>query len=146
MSEVLPQIIIPATVTRTKLLNIAWDLEPNETYETKALKLATILDFPAYPLSIDTERQTLTSCEKTEGITDRETRIIALLASNPDSLFHKGTIYEHVWGPYVAGDKHVVEVHITNMKRKMGKLAIPNPFVNVRGRGIIFASEPPSRR
>ena len=44
-------------------------------------------------------------------------------------------LLERVWGEDWYGDDHLVEVHIANLRRKLGDLRQPHHILTVRGVG-----------
>jgi len=57
--------------------------------------------------------------EKVE-LTKLEFDLLNLLAANPKVVFGRDRLLERVWGPRWRGDLHVVDVHVSNLRRKLG--------------------------
>jgi DNA-binding response OmpR family regulator len=53
-------------------------------------------------------------------LTATEFGIIAALARDPGIVISRGTLLDHVWGPEFVGDDHLVDVHVANLRRKLG--------------------------
>ncbi len=54
-------------------------------------------------------------------LTAQEFKIMALLMSNPKKVYSKNEIYEYAWDDYYIGDDKTVNVHISNIRRKIKK-------------------------
>lgn len=105
------------------------------------------------PLSVDVGRKEL----KVHGIDVPVTRIeFALfeqLCRHPAEVRARGQLLDEVWGPNWVGDTHVVDVHLSNLRRKLQKLAPELRFIHtVRGVGfrlstdLIHAASDPANR
>lgn len=53
-------------------------------------------------------------------LTAREFDILELLMSNPSKVFTKSNIYHSVWNDEFLGDDNTVNVHISNIRSKLG--------------------------
>lgn len=53
-------------------------------------------------------------------ITPLEFELLDALSESPHVAFTRGQLLERVWGPNWFGDEHVVDVHIGNLRRKLG--------------------------
>ncbi|MBD5544845.1 MAG: response regulator transcription factor [Lachnospiraceae bacterium] len=54
-------------------------------------------------------------------MTRREYLILELLMKNPGKVFTKSNIYESVWNEEFLGEDNAVNVHISNIRQKLGK-------------------------
>jgi len=64
-------------------------------------------------------------------LTRIEFELLDVLSADPRVVMTKGRLLERVWGPNWFGDDHVVDVHVSNLRRKIGA-----PFIQtVRGVG-----------
>ena len=64
-------------------------------------------------------------------LTRIEFDLLDVLSADPRVVVSKGRLLERVWGPNWFGDDHVVDVHVSNLRRKIGA-----PFIEtVRGVG-----------
>lgn len=61
--------------------------------------------------------------EKTVALTKTEFEILALLAKKPDKIFSREDIIDVVWKDYPYITERTVDVHITRLRKKMGKYA-----------------------
>ena len=73
-------------------------------------------------------------------------RSLATLCTRPKSVFSRAQLLELVWGPNWFGDTHVVDVHISNLRAKLGDRGRSARFVQtVRGIGFRLGDELTSR-
>ena len=69
-------------------------------------------------------------------LTRIEFDLLDALSAEPRVAFSRGQLLERVWGPGWFGDDHVVDVHIANLRRKLGDdPAAPRYVRTVRGVG-----------
>ncbi len=57
--------------------------------------------------------------EKQIGLTRQEFKIMELLLSNPKRVFSKQDIYNYAWDNYYAGEDKTINMHISNIRRKL---------------------------
>ncbi|MBA3925769.1 response regulator transcription factor [Listeria rustica] len=62
-------------------------------------------------------------------LTAREFGILKLLLSNPNKVFTKENIFSSVWGETEFIDENTVNVHMSNIRGKLGKVAPDREFV-----------------
>ncbi len=87
-------------------------------------------------LSIDTDAREVRVDEAEIELTKIEFDLLATLADQPRLSFTRAMLIEHVWGPDFYGDDHLVDVHIANLRRKLGDEPRQGRFVKtVRGVG-----------
>ena len=65
------------------------------------------------------------------SLTRIEFDLLDVLLTDPKVVVSKGRLLERVWGPNWYGDDHVVDVHVSNLRRKIG----PSLIRTVRGVG-----------
>lgn len=53
------------------------------------------------------------------NLTQQEYKIIKLLLDNPNKVFTKQDIYEYAWDDYYIGEDKTINVHISNIRRKI---------------------------
>lgn len=53
------------------------------------------------------------------SLTRQEFRILELLLSHPDKVFSKQEIYDYAWEEYYIGEDKTINVHISNIRRKL---------------------------
>ena len=74
-------------------------------------------------------------------LTAREFEILALLLEHPKKVFTREQIYELVWGEEYMGDDNTVNVHISNLRAKLGKESPTEYIKTVWGIGFKMAEE-----
>jgi DNA-binding response OmpR family regulator len=57
--------------------------------------------------------------ERESDLKNREYELLYFLASNPDAVFSKETLYDRVWGMEAVGDTATVAVHINRLREKI---------------------------
>lgn len=72
-------------------------------------------------LVLDRESVTVTAAGQEVSLTAREFEILALLMSHPKKVFTREQIYQQVWGEEYMGDDNTVNVHISNLRSKLGE-------------------------
>jgi two-component system alkaline phosphatase synthesis response regulator PhoP len=88
------------------------------------------------PLRIDELRHEATLDGVALTLTTTEYGLLAALAAHPGRAFTRAQLLERVWGADYFGDDHVVDVHIANLRRKLGEdPAQPRLIETVRGVG-----------
>jgi two-component system, OmpR family, alkaline phosphatase synthesis response regulator PhoP len=92
-------------------------------------------------LTIDTARHEVLMEGAPAPLTPREFTLLATLASQPGRVFTRAQLLEQVWGNEYY-DEHVVDVHIANLRHKLGDdPADPTVVETVRGVGYRFAKQ-----
>ena len=72
-------------------------------------------------LTLDRESVTVTASGRKLSLTAREFEILALLMSHPKKVYTREQIYRQVWGEEYMGDDNTVNVHISNLRSKLGQ-------------------------
>lgn len=75
-------------------------------------------------VEIDPVRMSVKKAGKTVAFSGKEIRILAFLAENQGVPKNKTEIFEHVWGESgetLDFDSITLEVHIANIRKKLGK-------------------------
>lgn len=62
-------------------------------------------------------------------LTSKEFKILELLVSNPKRVFTKGNLFETVWEEEFFGDDNTINVHISNLRNKIGALDNENDYI-----------------
>ena len=94
------------------------------------------------PLTIDTAAREVTVESHDVDLTRIEFDLLATLCSRPRQVFSRTQLLELVWGPNWYGDTHVVDVHMSNLRRKLGDRDREAPFIlTVRGVGFRLSDE-----
>lgn len=71
-------------------------------------------------LTLDREGIRVTVGDREISLTAREFEILALLMSHPKKVFTREQIYQQVWGEEYMGDDNTVNVHVSNLRSKLG--------------------------
>ena len=90
---------------------------------------------PVSDLAVDPARRTATVRGAAVTLTATEFDILAILARDPGVVVRRDDLLNAVWGPTFVGDDHLVDVHVANLRGKIG-----DGFVEtVRGVGYKLA-------
>ena len=87
-------------------------------------------------LVLDREAVRVTAGGKDVALTAREFEILALLLSHPKKVYTREQLYENVWGGEYMGDDNTVNVHISNLRSKLGKVSDREYIKTVWGIGF----------
>jgi DNA-binding response OmpR family regulator len=91
-------------------------------------------------LVVDVPRRTATVDGSRVALTATEFEILAALARDPGVVVSRQALLDAVWGIDFVGDDHLVDVHVANLRRKLGDDAEAPRFVEtVRGAGYRLA-------
>ncbi|NNJ12361.1 response regulator transcription factor [Chloroflexales bacterium ZM16-3] len=97
------------------------------------------LDLVFGPLTIDHARHEARLAGAPLALTSLEYDLLAALAAHPGRAFTRAQLLDRVWGDTYFGDDHVVDVHIANLRKKLGDdPAQPQFIATVRGVGYRF--------
>ncbi len=97
-------------------------------------------------LHIDMPRRTVTLRGASVTVTMVEFNLLSTLAEDPGVVFSRQKLLDRVWGMDFVGDDHIVDVHLGNLRRKLGDDAASPMFIEtVRGVGYRFRSQEGSR-
>ena len=92
------------------------------------------------PLSIDVARREVFVADEQISLTRTQFAILATLAQRPGAVTPRQELLDSVWGPCWTGSPNIIDVHIGQLRRKLGDdPARPLLVVNVRGRGYRLA-------
>lgn len=72
-------------------------------------------------LVVDPARRTVTVRADPVLLTATEFDVLALLARDPGVVVSRAQLLQTVWGPAFHDDDHLVDVHIANVRRKLGE-------------------------
>lgn len=89
-------------------------------------------------LVIDSERYEVRIGEKIIELTLAEFKVLELLASRPGRVFSRNEILNYLWGDEKIVIDRTVDVHISNLREKLGKEG--EKLVSVRGVGYKISS------
>ena len=80
------------------------------------------------------------------GLTTIEFDLLLTLARDPGVVFARQRLLDRIWGMDYVGDEHVIDVHLGNLRRKLGDDATRPRFVEtVRGAGYRLRVPGPRR-
>ena len=97
-------------------------------------------------LAIDQPTMTVTLRGDPVLLTTIEFDLLLTLAQEPGVVFSRQRLLDRVWGMDYVGDEHVVDVHLGNLRRKLGDDAVRPMFIEtVRGAGYRFRAVRPAR-
>ena len=102
--------------------------ELDRTASSRRLRVGGLeLDPEAHRVSVDGEPRSLTRSEF---------KLLALLASQPDRVFSRRELMQHLWDSSYVGDQRACDIHISNLRRKVERdPKLPERVVTVRGVG-----------
>jgi DNA-binding response OmpR family regulator len=87
-------------------------------------------------LGVDVPRRTATVDGERVALTTTEFEILVVLARDPGVVVSRQALLDTVWGIDFVGDDHLVDVHVANLRRKLGDDAEAPRFIEtVRGVG-----------
>ncbi len=92
-------------------------------------------------LRLDLGRHQLLVDERPVTLTPSEFKLLALLAEQPERVFTRRQIMQHLWESEYVGDEHSCDVHVSNIRRKIEREpSRPHRLVTVRGVGYKLVS------
>jgi DNA-binding response OmpR family regulator len=87
-------------------------------------------------ITIDLARHTVTVDGRDVGVTPSEFRLLLLLAEEPERVFTRHQIMEHLWRTPYVGETRACDAHISNLRKKIERdPAHPERIVTVRETG-----------
>jgi len=93
-------------------------------------------------LEIDEGRRTVRVDGQGVELTTLEFDLLAVLARDPGIVIRRQALLDRVWGPEFVADDHLVDVHVANLRRKLGDDPARPRFVEtVRGVGYRLHEE-----
>jgi DNA-binding response OmpR family regulator len=92
-------------------------------------------------LSIDVLRHEASVEGRPLHLTPSEFRLLALLAQDPERVFSRREIMQHLWSSDFVGDERACDIHVSNLRRKIERDASrPERLLTVRGVGYRLAA------
>jgi two-component system OmpR family response regulator len=102
--------------------------------------VASVLDLG--PLTIDLGRREVRVEDEEVATTRIEFSLLEQLCRRPTEVCTREDLLDAVWGPTWVGDNHVVDVHLSNLRRKLDKAAPQIKVIHtVRGVGFRLAND-----
>lgn len=93
-------------------------------------------------LELDLEARQIKVAGHVVDATRIEFELLATLCSRPRMVFSRTQLLEIVWGPHWYGDTHVVDVHMSNLRKKLGDRNRSARYIQtVRGIGFRLGDE-----
>jgi DNA-binding response OmpR family regulator len=90
-------------------------------------------------LVVDTESREVHLAGRPVDLTRIEFDLLSVLVSNPHRVWERETLTRRVWRTDWVGDDHVIDVHIANLRRKLGDTARSGRWIRtVHGVGYRF--------
>jgi two-component system, OmpR family, response regulator RegX3 len=87
-------------------------------------------------LELDVNRHEVRLDGKTIRLTPSEFRLLALLAQEPERVYTRREIMQHLWDSTYVGDQRACDIHVSNLRRKIEETpGRPQRLVTVRGVG-----------
>ena len=87
-------------------------------------------------LTLDVSRRTASVDGQRVALTTTEFEILAVLSRDPGFVISRQALLDAVWGTDFVGDDHLVDVHVANLRRKLGDdVDAPRFIETVRGAG-----------
>jgi len=71
-------------------------------------------------IQLDKNARVVTKEGVSLNLTAREFDILELLLQNPQKVFTKSNLYQSVWNDEFFGDENTINVHISNLRNKLG--------------------------
>jgi DNA-binding response OmpR family regulator len=93
------------------------------------------------PLSLDPDSREVRIHGKLVETTRMEFDILDALTEVPKRVLTRAVLRERVWGGGWFGDDHAVDVHMSNLRRKLAQSGAPKVIATVRGVGYRLAPE-----
>jgi len=92
------------------------------------------------PLSVDVARREVLVADEQISLTRTQFDILATLAQRAGAVTTRQELLDAVWGPYWSGSANIVDVHIGQLRRKLGDdPSRPLLVLNIRGIGYRLA-------
>ncbi|MGM0126348.1 hypothetical protein IGI37_003777 [Enterococcus sp. AZ194] len=89
-------------------------------------------------LYIDKDRNSLVVSGTPILLTNQEFKIIELLIGHPSKIFTKQEIYEYAWNEFYIGENKTVNVHISNIRKKIKEQTDETWIKTVWGVGFVL--------
>jgi len=92
-------------------------------------------------LELDSVRHQVRVDGKLIPLTPSEFRLLDLLAGDPERVFTRKEIMQHLWDSSYVGDQRACDIHVSNLRRKLETDPTdPRRIVTVRGVGYKLAA------
>lgn len=92
------------------------------------------------PWELDRNARTFKIDGEEIDLTRTEFEILELLATNPQQVFSKQALYEHVWGEFFDGQESTISAHVSNLRVKLKPSGTDSYIQTVWGIGFRFVA------
>ncbi len=90
-------------------------------------------------MTLDVNTHSINVCgQELKKITKQEFEIVRLLMSNPKQVFSKEAIFEYAWDELYMGETKTLDVHISNIRKKIKEVTDEEYIETVWGIGYKF--------
>jgi two-component system, OmpR family, response regulator RegX3 len=87
-------------------------------------------------LELDVHRHEVRIDGRTIRLTPSEFRLLAFLAQEPERVYSRREIMQHLWDSTYVGDQRACDIHVSNLRRKIEETpGRPQRLVTIRGVG-----------
>ena len=86
-------------------------------------------------LLVDIKAHRVTLDDELVGMGPTEFRMLRLFATNPDRVYSREALLDHIWGRQSFIEERTVDVHIRRLRRALAKVGYANIIETVRGEG-----------
>lgn len=94
-------------------------------------------------IAVDPLARTVEVAGELVALSALEFDLLLALAQSPGRVFSRRQLLERVWGQDFYGDERVVDVHVRNLRKRLGDDAVaPSVIGTVRSVGYRFVAEP----
>ena len=97
----------------------------------RALDRGEPSELRAGAITVDLHRHSATLDDEPIPLTPSEFKLLSLFARNPERVFSRRELMQHLWDSAYVGDMRAGDAHIVNLRRKIGR----ERLVTVRGVG-----------
>lgn len=102
---------------------------------------ATVASLTYRDIKLDTASGRAERAGKFLDLTPKEQGLLAFFLRHPEQPLAKGRIYDQVWGESFEGISNALEVHVSELRRKLEALG-PRVIHTLRGRGYWLGDAP----
>lgn len=90
-------------------------------------------------LKIDEKNQKVYLYDEEITLSVKEYRLLHFLAQHPNKIWSPADLYVQIWGNNSAGDTRTINVHISNLRKKIEQdVSNPKYILTIRGGGFMF--------
>ena len=102
---------------RAILRRVDNQLGEQNSNEVQTSKTRSVLQFPDLTIDLPARRVEVHSIEVT--LTPTEFDLLALMAQSPDRVYTREILMNKIWGYDYYGDGHIIDVHISALRKKI---------------------------